>query len=214
MGDFPYIEEGAAVLGYRKPRALMLRATSSPSVRLHLCPPPSIGASSSMYAEWIFQRGVSFSNLVNYVPVAATVVTTLLSLVLARATLRYVDAADKSLKLAREQFDREWSPELHVRLERISTTDAKIIVTNLGKSSVLLQLLQLRQISHAAPFERCFLNEPVVGGMTWTEHVGDRLLGVTEDDFEGTISASVTFYASGRMFRSDWFRFKIQVCDG
>ena len=167
-----------------------------------------------MYAEWIFQRGVSFSNLINYIPVAATVVTTLLSLVLARATLRYVDAADKGLKLAREQFDREWSPELHVRLERITTTDAKIIVTNLGKSSVLLQLLQLRQISHATPFERFFLNEPVVGGMTWTEHVGDRLLGVTGDDFEGTISASITFYASGRMFRSDWFRFKVQVCDG
>jgi len=167
-----------------------------------------------MYAEWIFQRGVSFSNLVNYIPVAATVVTTLLSMVLARATLRYVDAADKGLKLAREQFDREWSPELHVRLERISTTDAKIIVTNLGKSSVLLQLLQLRQISHATPFERCFLNDPVVGGMTWTEHVGERLLKVAGDDFDGTISACVTFYASGRMFRSDWFRFKVQICDG
>jgi len=167
-----------------------------------------------VYAEWIFQRGVSFSNLVNYIPVAATVVTTLLSMVLARATLRYVDAADKGLKLAREQFDREWSPELHVRLERISTTDAKIIVTNLGKSSVLLQLLQLRQISHATPFERCFLNDPVVGGMTWTEHVGERLLKVAGDDFDGTISACVTFYASGRMFRSDWFRFKVQICDG
>ena len=41
-----------------------------------------------MYAEWIFQRGVSFTNLLNYIPVAATVVTTFLSLVLARATLR------------------------------------------------------------------------------------------------------------------------------
>ena len=100
-----------------------------------------------------------------------------------------------------------------MRLERVSTTDAKIIVTNLGKTSVLLQLLQLRQISHATPFERCFLNEPVVGGMTWTEHVGERLLGVTGEDFEGTLSASVTFYASGRMFRSDWFRFKVQICD-
>ena len=167
-----------------------------------------------MYAEWIFQPGISWSSLVNYVPVAATIVTTLLSLVLARATLRYVDAADKGLKLAREQFDREWSPELHVRLERVSTTDARIIVTNLGKTSVLLQLLQLRQISHATPFERYFLNEPVVGGTTWTEHVGERLLGVTSEDFEGTLSASVTFYASGRMFRSDWFRFKVQICDG
>ena len=168
-----------------------------------------------MYAEWIFQRGIiSWSNFVNYVPVAATVVTTFLSLVLARATLRYVDAADKGLKLAREQFDREWSPEVHVRLERVSTTDAKIIVTNLGKTSVLLQLLQLRQISHATPFERYFLNEPVVGGMTWIEHVGERLVGVAGEDFEGTLSASVTFYASGRMFRSDWFRFKVQICDG
>lgn len=166
-----------------------------------------------MYAEWIFQPGISWSNLVNYTPVAATIVTTLLSLVLARATLRYVDAADKGLKLAREQFDREWSPELHVRLERVSSTDAKIIVTNLGKTSVLLQLLQLRQISHATPFERYFLNEPVVGGTTWTEHVGERLLGVAGEDFEGTLSASVTFYASGRMFRSDWFRFKVQICD-
>ena len=57
------------------------------------------------------------------------------------------------------------------------------------------------------------VNEPVVGGMTWTEHVGERLLGVTGEDFEGTLSASVTFYASGRMFRSDWFRFKVQICD-
>src|SRR5262249_25491242 len=156
----------------------------------------------------------SWSNLVNYVPVAATIVTTLLSLVLARATLRYVDAADKGLKLAREQFDREWSPELHVRLERVSTTDAKIIVTNLGKTSVLLQLLPARPIPHATPFQRYFLNEPVVGGTTWTEHVGERLVGLTGEDFEGTLSASVTFYASGRMFRSDWFRFKVQICDG
>ncbi|HEX7961249.1 MAG TPA: hypothetical protein VF493_15095 [Terriglobales bacterium] len=167
-----------------------------------------------MYAEWIFQPGVSWLTLVNYIPVAATVVTTFLSLVLARATLRHVEAADKGLQLAREQFDREWSPELHVRLERVSTTDAKIIVTNLGKTSVLLQLLQLRQISHATPFERYFLNEPVVGGTTWTEHVGERLIGVAGEDFDGTLSASVTFYASGRMFRSDWFRFKIQICDG
>jgi len=36
----------------------------------------------------------------------------------------------------------------------------------------------------------------------------------TGDDYEGQIAASVTFYASGRMFRTDWFRFQVQVSHG
>src|SRR2546430_8635170 len=60
------------------------------------------------------------SILVEYIPVIATVVTTILSVVLARATLRYAKATDKSLALAREEFERVWSPELHIKLERVS----------------------------------------------------------------------------------------------
>ncbi len=44
------------------------------------------------------------SILLAYIPVIATVVTTILSVVLARATLRYAKATDKSLALAREEF--------------------------------------------------------------------------------------------------------------
>ena len=66
------------------------------------------------------------SILVEYIPVIATVVTTILSVVLARATLRYAKATDKSLALAREEFEREWSPELHIKLERVSASEAKL----------------------------------------------------------------------------------------
>jgi hypothetical protein len=134
--------------------------------------------------------------------------------ILARATLRYAEATDKSLALAREEFEREWSPELHIKLERLSASETRIVVTNLAKISVLLQLMQLRKISHAVPFERCFLNDPLVGGMTWTQDVGKRLVVCTGPDFQGLIAASVTFYSSGRMFRTDWFRFYIEVDDG
>jgi hypothetical protein len=79
---------------------------------------------------------------------------------------------------------------------------------------VLLQLLQLRKISHATPFERCRLNDPLVGGMTWTQEMGKRILACTDKDFEGPIAASMTFYAAGRMFRTDWFRAHIEVRDG
>ncbi len=167
-----------------------------------------------MHMQLIDSLRIPFSTLISYIPVIATIVTTLFSVVLARATLRYVEATDKSLDLAREEFERQWNPDLHIKLERISATEARIIVTNLAKTSVLMQLLQLRKLSHATPFERCRLNDPLVGGMTWSQEVGKRILACTGYEFEGPIAAAMTFYAAGRMYRTDWFRSQIQVREG
>src|ERR1700744_4438646 len=119
---------------------------------------------------------VPLSTMLEYIPVSAKIVTTFLSVVLARATLRYGKAADHGLEVSREQFEREWAPDLHVRLERASTADAKIVITNLARASVLLQLVQLRTMTHAMPFERQYLNDPLVGGNSWTQHIGDPIL--------------------------------------
>jgi hypothetical protein len=167
-----------------------------------------------MHLQWINSLKMLFLTLISWIPLIATVVTCCFSVILAKATLRYVEATDKSLALARDEFEREWSPDVHIRLERVSASEARIVVTNLAKCSVLLQLMQLRKLSHAVPFERCRLNDPLVGGMTWTQEIGRRLVACSGDDFEGPIAASITFYASGRMFRTDWFRFQIQVRDG
>jgi hypothetical protein len=167
-----------------------------------------------MHAQLMNSFRIPFTTLVSYVPVIATVVTTFFSVILARATLRYVEATDKGLALAREEFEREWTPDLHIKLERVSPTEARIIVTNLAKTSVLLQLLQLRKLSHALPSERCRINDPLVGGMTWTQEMGKRILACTGDEFEGPIAVAITFYASGRMFRTDWFRSQVQVREG
>jgi hypothetical protein len=125
-----------------------------------------------------------------------------------------VEATDKGLALAREEFEREWNPDLHIKLERVSSEEARVIVTNLAKTSVLLQLLQLRKLSHAMPFERFRLNDPLVGGMTWSQETGKRILACTGYEFEGPLAASVTFYAAGRMYRTDWFRAQIVVREG
>ena len=167
-----------------------------------------------MPVRWINSFHSWLITFLNYVPVIATVVTSFFSVVLARATLRYVEATDKSLNLAREEFEREWSPDLHIKLERVSPTEVRAVVTNLAKSSVLLQLLQLRKISHAVPFARHRLNDPLVGGMTWTQEMGRHILACTGKEFEGPIAASLTFYSSGRMYRTDWFRSHIQVGNG
>lgn len=164
--------------------------------------------------ELLNQFRIPFTTLVSYIPVIATILTTFFSIVLARATMRYVEATDKGLALAREEFEREWNPDLHIKMERVSSEEARVIVTNLAKTSVLLQLLQLRKLSHAMPFERCRLNDPLVGGMTWSQDMGKRILACTGYDFEGPIAASVTFYAAGRMYRTDWFRAQINVREG
>jgi hypothetical protein len=161
--------------------------------------------------QWLNQHAVSFTLVLAYIPLIATVVTTIVSLVLVRATLRYSEASDRSLALSREQFEREWAPELHIKLERLSSRDARIIATNLAKISVLMQMVQLRKLSAAVPSLRCFLNEPLVGGTTWNEDLGKRFFACTGDDYEGQIAVSITFYAAGRMYRTDWFRFQVQV---
>jgi hypothetical protein len=161
-----------------------------------------------------YGHSIQLSTLVNFIPILATIVTTMLSIVLARATLRYAHAADRTLELAHEQFEREWAPELHVRLERISATEARIIITNLAKASVLLQLLQLRNTSTPMPFEKQYLNDPLVGGVAWTGHISEGLLRVTGSDFKGLVAASASFYASGRLFRTDWFRFHVEIRRG
>jgi len=167
-----------------------------------------------MHMQWLSQHSIPFQVVVAYIPLIATVATTILSIVLARATLRYAETTDKSLALAREEFERQWSPELHVKLEKLSNRQTRVVVTNLGRISVLLQMVQLRQLSMAVPALRSFMNEPVVGGCTWTDELGKNLYACTGDDYEGQVAASVTFYASGRLFRTDWFRFQIEVSHG
>ena len=149
-----------------------------------------------MPVQWINSFRMSLTTFASYIPLIATVVTCFFSVILARATLRYVEATDKGLNLAREEFEREWTPDLHIKLERISSSEARVVVTNLARSSVLLQLLQLRKLSHAMPFERCRLNDPLVGGMTWSQEMGKRILACTDQNFEGPIAASITFRAA------------------
>jgi hypothetical protein len=161
--------------------------------------------------QWFNQHAISFTLILAYIPLIATVVTTIVSLVLVRATVRYTASSDRSLALAREQFEREWAPELHIKLERLSARDARVLATNLAKISVLMQMVQLRKLSMAVPSLRYFLNEPLVGGTTWSEDLGKRFFACTGEDYEGQVAVSITFYAAGRMYRTDWFRFQVQV---
>jgi len=84
----------------------------------------------------------------------------------------------------------------------------------LAKISVLLQMVQIRKLAMGVPALRYFLNEPLVGGTTWIDELGKRFFAATGEDYDGVVAASMTFYCSGRLFRTDWFRFQILVRHG
>src|SRR5579864_1875816 len=155
------------------------------------------------WIAWIAGLGrPSLQTVLSLIPLLATIVTTLVTVILARATLRYAAATDKSLERA---------PELHIHIERVSEEDASIVITNLAKSSVLLQLVQIRKIHDAVPFAKFALNHPLVGGRSWLQEVGNKFLALGSQEFRGTIAASATFFCSGRLYRTDWFRFELEV---
>lgn len=167
-----------------------------------------------MHSNWLNDHIASVVTAVNYIPIVATVVTCILSLVLARATLHYAEATDRGLALAREEFEREWSPELHIKMRRLSATDVEIVVTNVARASVLLQVLQFRNLTQNTPFTKYTLDDPLIGGMAWTDSIGERLLAMLGQEFEGVVDACMTFFAAGRMFRTDWFRFNVLIHNG
>jgi hypothetical protein len=74
--------------------------------------------------------------------------------------------------------------------------------------------VQLRNVSGVFPLEKRYLNDPLVGGTAWSGQLGEHLLRLTGHNFSGPIAASASFYASGRLFRTDWFRFKVEVHNG
>src|SRR5438045_9277076 len=98
-----------------------------------------------MHLQWFSQHGIPFTLIVAYITLITAVATTVLSIVLARATLRYAETTDKSLALAREEFERQWSPELHIKLEMLSSRKTKILVTKQGIITLMMQMLQLRR---------------------------------------------------------------------
>ena len=51
-----------------------------------------------MHMQWMNSYRIPFSTLVSYIPVFATIVTTFFSIILARATLRYVEATPDAVR--------------------------------------------------------------------------------------------------------------------
>ena len=66
--------------------------------------------------SWLSQHAIPFTLILAYVPLIATIVTTVVSLVLARATVRDTESSDPGAWRSHvSSSSAEWAPELHLK---------------------------------------------------------------------------------------------------
>jgi hypothetical protein len=157
----------------------------------------------------------------------AAIVTLFLTGLLAYVTWRYTRATDDSLalgrrqlELSREQFEKQWRPDVHLRAI-IDGKDPALEVTNLGRMAIVITSLQLRftDTSHGVlrkPFPRPF---PLSAGnrdSLGRDLVNQALDAVGLSDLVGvtSIEMALTFTALGEYYETAWFRFIATVSRG
>ncbi len=91
----------------------------------------------------------------------------LVTIALVVVTLWATRINKRSLQVAREQFDREWQPDLRVKFTSTDRPSAEIQVANLGRAAAMIETLNVQVgMTDAAPIEKLPLNWLIPGGVS------------------------------------------------
>lgn len=109
--------------------------------------------SSAMQFVWRFldAHGPAVQGGAAIIQASAAVVTVFVTVWLVRITRGYAQTAQNALTMSREQFelygtqfDREWSPDVHVQAVKSEGSSAELEVTNLGRTAVVITRLHIK----------------------------------------------------------------------
>jgi hypothetical protein len=182
-------------------------------------------------------HGVAVQGIAAMVQAAAAAVTVFVTGWLVSITRRYAQTTQDVLKvgrdqleLYREQFEREWKPNLHVRVIK-EDGGAELEVTNLGRMTVVVTRLYVNfagrtdgKFDHSIP--RPF---PLAAGARDTVAIRFRLEGMMKklkighklDIVEGTVAPEripvqirFEYSALGATHLTDWFSFTAESVGG
>jgi hypothetical protein len=98
-----------------------------------------------------------------------SVAIVMLTVILAWTTVCSTAITREAMKITRDQFNREWWIDLHVRpldfdLGRNRAEDSVIRITNLGRTSVMVEVIKLRSGSNVAGLPVQVRMDLVIGG--------------------------------------------------
>ena len=157
-----------------------------------------------------------------------TIILVIATCIYAYLTHRSLNVARESLKLSREQFEREWKPDLHTTLDLIpvshTSSAARLTVTNLGRVAVVLHQLTIGVKTNAGESDHGFsANAPIRHGEAYEEDITKKLertleregrLSKDAQQFRAGVSIWVTFYSTGKLSATDAVSFNVESSEG
>lgn len=153
----------------------------------------------------------------------AAAVIVYLTFRLVRATDTYAGLTRDSLRISRQQFDRELLPHWHIALEKMDRDGTRLIVFNLSKSSARITHLCLRVEAEPQSVKQFDLDLPMPGQQR--EHVQHNVMAhiveavqplMLEGSWQGVLEIAVVFLLAetDEPRPSKWFPYRVAVRDG
>ena len=161
---------------------------------------------------WLSRNAAGFQAL-------SAILVAIFTLALVVITRRYARIAERSLKLAKQQYEREWSPDVRVQvLESDTRKDIypQLVVSNLSRAAALVHTLRFTRVRGANAdtqgVQAFPVNELLPGAGSVTVNIFLKLQAyvfgthATEEDL---MAVSAGYYCSGKDLTTDWADFVI-----
>jgi len=163
---------------------------------------------------WLSRNATVFQAL-------SAIFVALFTLALVVITRRYARTAERSLKLAQQQYEREWTPDVRVQVLASDTSKSifpQLVVSNLSRAAASVHTLRFRRVRGANAdtlgVQTFPLNELLPGGSSLTLNIFLKLQAyvfgthATEGEL---IAVSAGYYCSGKDLTTDWADFVISL---
>ena len=174
---------------------------------------------------WIIHRlgfGIAaLHNVIEWLDAHSGTAIVLLTVLLVFATISSSRSTRKALRLAKEQFDREWKPELGIHLGMVDGQTLHLVVGNLSRAAAWIETLYLLPRGFAD--EKAYLGtiRGVVGGGATTKFDICRevftclrnlqVYPQPTQKWEDSIRIKVGFKCGGEYLETDWQQYIFEI---
>src|SRR5438477_4812625 len=145
--------------------------------------------------------------------------TLLLTLILAGVSYWYARLTRSALKIAGEQFDRQWRPQLGVSLEYVPQYVARLTIHNISNCSVVITGVLLKAADDNRKAVSYVVNQPVDAHSRETLDIARQVVDAIQaqshvNDGQRKVLLGVNFEALGYIGSVAYLEYAIRVAQG
>jgi hypothetical protein len=169
----------------------------------------------------------------------SAVVIVLLTGALVLFTRRYVSATNRALTLSgnqvdlqreslallaqqiagqKEEYERDWKPQLRILLHRDNPQDVRLSMVNLGRTAVHVEGIDIKPQSKSPKVKFVSFFRLISVNTSDSINFHNELffalmefLGVGSEPYEGEMAVRVRYFSAGKFYDGDWVRFRVWV---